>query len=88
MKTPKLKFYKKKREYFSHFSLKLQLQPTIDIILIMKGGGTVIDVLREMGMASRALDAMANAEFKKIELARGQFVYLSILALLRGIWPN
>ena len=36
----------------------------------------MIDVLREMGMASRALDAMANAEFKKLDLARGQFVYL------------
>lgn len=36
----------------------------------------MIDVLREMGMASRALDALANTEFKKIDLARGQFVYL------------
>ena len=36
----------------------------------------MIDVLREIGMIDRALDSMANIEFKQINLARGQYLYL------------
>ena len=34
------------------------------------------DILREIGMISRALDSIANIEFKEFELTRGQYLYL------------
>lgn len=36
----------------------------------------MVDILREIGMIARALDSMSNIEFKQIELARGQYLYL------------
>lgn len=36
----------------------------------------MIDVLREVGMINRALDSIANAEFKDLGLANRQFIYL------------
>ena len=32
----------------------------------------MIDILREIGMIDRALDLIANIEFKQIDLARAQ----------------
>lgn len=34
------------------------------------------DIIREIGMISRALDSISNIEFKEIELTRGQYLYL------------
>lgn len=36
----------------------------------------MVDILREIGMIDRALDSIANIEFKEIELARGQYLYV------------
>lgn len=36
----------------------------------------MIDILREIGMIDRALDSIANVEFKQVELARRQYLYL------------
>ncbi len=35
------------------------------------------DVLRTIGTIARALDSIANIEFREIDLARGQYVYLA-----------
>ena len=35
------------------------------------------DILREIGSISRALDSIANIEFKDLELNRGQYLYLT-----------
>ncbi|WP_323704473.1 MarR family transcriptional regulator [Mammaliicoccus sp. Dog046] len=34
------------------------------------------DILRNIGIISRALDSISNIEFKEINLSKGQFVYL------------
>ncbi|GEO68502.1 MarR family winged helix-turn-helix transcriptional regulator [Levilactobacillus acidifarinae] len=34
------------------------------------------DVLREIGMIARALDAISNVEFKPYQLTKGQYLYL------------
>lgn len=34
------------------------------------------EVLREIGMIARALDSIANIEFKEYDLTRGQYLYL------------
>lgn|SRR5699024_2225654 len=34
------------------------------------------DILRNVGVISRALDSISNIEFKELDLAKGQFVYL------------
>ena len=33
-------------------------------------------ILREIGIIARALDSIANIEFRDLELARGQYLYL------------
>ena len=35
------------------------------------------EILREIGMIARALDSIANIEFKEYDLTRGQYLYLS-----------
>ncbi|WP_251521522.1 MULTISPECIES: MarR family winged helix-turn-helix transcriptional regulator [Staphylococcus] len=34
------------------------------------------DILRDIGVIARALESISNIEFKEIDLAKGQFVYL------------
>ena len=34
------------------------------------------EILREIGMIARALDSIANIEFKEYDLTRGQYLYL------------
>lgn len=34
------------------------------------------EILREIGMVARALDSIANIEFKEYDLTRGQYLYL------------
>ena len=34
-----------------------------------------MSVLREIGIIARALDSIANIEFRDIELAQGQYLY-------------
>lgn len=34
------------------------------------------DILRQIGSISRALDSIANIEFKDLRLNRGQYLYL------------
>lgn len=42
-------------------------------------------VLREIGIIARALDSIANLEFRDIDLARGQYLYLVRVAENPGI---
>ena len=35
-----------------------------------------MSLLREIGIIARALDSIANIEFRDIDLARGQYLYL------------
>ena len=44
-----------------------------------------MSVLREIGIIARALDSIANIEFRDIELARGQYLYLVRIAENPGI---
>ena len=41
---------------------------------IAQGGN--MTVLREIGIIARALDSMANIEFRHVDLAKGQYLYL------------
>ncbi|HAO6208838.1 TPA: MarR family transcriptional regulator, partial [Listeria monocytogenes] len=34
------------------------------------------DILRDIGVIARALDSISNIEFKELNLAKGQFIYL------------
>ena len=34
------------------------------------------EILRDIGMISRALDSISNIEFKEVDLTRGQYLYL------------
>lgn len=36
----------------------------------------MIDILRDIGVINRALDSIANIEFKELALTRGQYLYL------------
>ena len=40
-----------------------------------------MSVLREIGIIARALDSIANIEFRDIDLARGQYLYLLRIAV-------
>ena len=42
-------------------------------------------ILREIGIIARALDSIANIEFRDIDLARGQYLYLVRIAENPGI---
>ncbi|KXT84006.1 Transcriptional regulator, MarR family [Streptococcus sp. DD11] len=44
-----------------------------------------MSVLREIGIIARALDSIANIEFRDIDLARGQYLYLVRIAEHPGI---
>lgn len=46
------------------------------------------DVLREMGMIARALDSIANIEFKEYQLSKGQYLYLTRIFENPGIIPD
>lgn len=45
----------------------------------------MIAILREIGTIARALDSIANVEFKQHQLARGQYLYLVRIAEQPGI---
>lgn len=44
-----------------------------------------MSVLREIGIIARALDSIANLEFREMDLARGQYLYLVRIAERPGI---
>ena len=44
-----------------------------------------MSILREIGIIARALDSIANIEFRDLELARGQYLYLVRIAEQPGI---
>ena len=46
------------------------------------------DILRRIGTIARALDSIANVEFKEIELNRGQYLYLIRIKENPGIIAN
>ncbi|MGM0124569.1 hypothetical protein IGI37_001947 [Enterococcus sp. AZ194] len=46
------------------------------------------EILREIGVIARALDSIANIEFKEFELTRGQYVYLVRIYENKGIIPE
>ena len=39
-----------------------------------------MSILREIGIIARALDSIANIEFRYLDLARGQYLYLVRIA--------
>jgi DNA-binding MarR family transcriptional regulator len=45
----------------------------------------MIDILREIGMIDRALDSIANVEFKQLDLARRQYLYVVRISEHPGI---
>lgn len=46
------------------------------------------NILREIGVIARALDGIANVEFKQFDLTRGQYLYLVRIAEQPGIIPD
>ena len=43
------------------------------------------DILRQIGTIARALDSIANIEFKEMQLNRGQYLYLARIKENPGI---
>lgn len=48
----------------------------------------MIDILRDIGVIARALDSIANIEFKNHNLTRGQYLYLVRIKENPGIIPD
>ncbi|WP_407371729.1 MarR family winged helix-turn-helix transcriptional regulator [Carnobacterium sp.] len=48
----------------------------------------MIDILRDIGVIARALDSIANIEFKELNLTRGQYLYLVRIKENPGIIPD
>lgn len=48
----------------------------------------MIDVLRDIGAIARALDSIANIEFKDFQLSKGQYLYLIRISENSGIIPD
>ncbi|MER2226219.1 MAG: MarR family transcriptional regulator [Carnobacterium sp.] len=48
----------------------------------------MIDILRDIGVIARALDSIANIEFKNHNLTRGQYLYLMRIKENPGIIPD
>ncbi|MGO3608669.1 MarR family winged helix-turn-helix transcriptional regulator [Enterococcus malodoratus] len=46
------------------------------------------DVLRDIGKIARALDSIANIEFKDFQLSKGQYLYLIRISENPGIIPD
>lgn len=46
------------------------------------------DILRDIGMIARALDSIANIEFKELDLTKGQYLYLVRIYENEGIIPE
>ncbi|GEK90169.1 DNA-binding transcriptional regulator, MarR family [Alkalibacterium putridalgicola] len=46
------------------------------------------DILRDIGVIARALDSIANIEFKELALTRGQYLYLVRIDENPGIIPD
>lgn len=46
------------------------------------------DILREIGLIARSLDAIANIEFKELNLTKGQYLYLVRIYENEGIIPE
>ncbi len=46
------------------------------VFLEIKGSEHLPDILRSIGIIDRALDTIANIEFKEVNLTRGQYLYL------------
>lgn len=46
------------------------------------------DILRQIGTIARGLDSIANVEFKKMQLNRGQYLYLTRIKENPGIISN
>jgi DNA-binding MarR family transcriptional regulator len=53
-----------------------------------EGGLEMIDVLRDIGKIARALDSIANIEFKDYQLSKGQYLYLIRISENPGIIPD
>lgn len=48
----------------------------------------MVDILRDIGVIHRALDSIANIEFKDFALTRGQYLYLVRIVENPGIIPD
>jgi len=53
-------------------------QKCVKVLLI--GKEEWMNILREIGIIARALDSIANIEFRDLNLARGQYLYLVRIA--------
>jgi DNA-binding MarR family transcriptional regulator len=64
----------------------LHLQHVAGILtFIHKGGIAMDDALRALGVVARALDSIANIEFRNLELTRGQYLYIVRIQEQAGI---
>lgn len=46
------------------------------------------EILRPIGAIARALDSIANVEFKRFDLTKGQYLYLARICEHRGIFQD
>lgn len=52
------------------------------------GGVTMVEILRDIGTIARALDSIANVEFKNYKLSKGQYLYIVRIYENPGIIPD
>lgn len=58
------------------------------MIFLRDRGLMMIEVLRDIGKIARALDSIANIEFKDYQLSKGQYLYLIRVFENPGIIPD
>jgi DNA-binding MarR family transcriptional regulator len=58
------------------------------MLQMQQKGEAMTEVLRDIGVISRALDSIANIEFKDLDLTRGQYLYLVRIKENPGIIPD
>lgn len=67
---------KNKKRHFVFKASFIAFATKICYSIIIDARGGNMSLLREIGIIARALDSIANIEFRDIELARGQYLYL------------
>ncbi|MEG1370671.1 MAG: MarR family transcriptional regulator, partial [Carnobacterium sp.] len=48
----------------------------------------MVEILRDIGTIARALDSIANVEFKNYKLSKGQYLYIVRIYENPGIIPD
>lgn len=67
------------------FCSRINVVITTLILYIIDGEFMKEDILRQIGTIARALDSIANSEFKDMQLNRGQYLYLTRIKEKPGI---